>query len=302
MFKSKKIRWIIIVTIGIIFTLIGVIRVGLFRLGEQKTETIKSETHFMSSLKNNSKPQVVPGTQKRLSPREEVIKQIMESHVDYKKFYLDDKHKEVIIVGYGSNDIREILDGIAINHPEHDKKESLLRYGGGILAFESTKETVKLLWESNERIVGDEPKIEVIDINNDGYNEVISLWRHGEGTSKNPHTWSLWIHSWRGNTFELISPLIIAIPHRNNKIVPYKEALSSKRYDSLFFGDYVAYKDLDNDKIAEVIVHERRLIRTLPEEKPFPEAYLEASDLFEVLYKWNGKEFYPWQDRKINAP
>ncbi len=136
-----------------------------------------------------------------------------------------------------------MIDGKAlylVGYPEGGGEYYIRKVGipyqdwGGVIVFEQAgKDTFNLLWESNEAITrgnGDYSRFQ--DINNDGIDEIIIT--DITGTSS---TTSILIYMWQDNTFKIVTP--------TEKIG--KNTFTSIAADSAYL------KDLDNDKIDEII-------------------------------------------------
>jgi len=153
------------------------------------------------------------------------------------------------------------------------------RRGPGLLVFKIENDEIKKIWESSEEIFLDIPRIEVRDITGDGNNEILAFWSDGKVEG-------LDIYSWTGTTFQYITPQEeLTSPDGVTRLVPG-------------FGSYdggIAVKDLDGDKIEEVIIIETKSIGINPETDESIDEY------YRKIYKWNTekKEYYLWKEEKI---
>lgn len=171
--------------------------------------------------------------------------------------------------------------------------EKVEDYGlGGILVMEKTDSGPKLLWNSVFEMREVPNRIKVRDINNDGIKEILSYWDY---LSRYFYK-DLWVFQYNKDShrFRLITPLerggeFIPLEEFDKKVLGYREITN---FYPLFHGQKVELKDLDNDQIDEVKVVE---IDDYRQDSPNEAEYPHMKNT--KIYKWNGKEFYLWQDK-----
>jgi len=147
---------------------------------------------------------------------------------------------------------------------------------GGIVVFEIINNKPLIFQEIQSDVLLTGPVLETRDITNDDKIEILANW--SDGTINN-----LFIYSWAENNFKLISPITESTsPFSGKKIKGYRFVVRR--------GD-IQVKDLDGDNIDEVII----LGGTTRDEMDN-----EISIESETIYKWNGEEYYLWEEEKIN--
>lgn len=148
--------------------------------------------------------------------------------------------------------------------------------GGGIMIFEIKEKQPKIIWESTEYITLTMPEtLDVKDITNDKRVEIISTWSDGKVSI-------LYLYSWNGEIFEYITPL----KKSTSKYAP------TNSYSPIFGisrGD-IQIKDLDGDNIYEVIISGGTTRDEMGNEVPIDS---------ETIYKWNGEEYYLWEEELV---
>lgn len=198
-----------------------------------------------------------------LPPKELSYKEMKEQEIiiskgkGYQKFSLEENGKKNIIIDYYP--------------PEYYFIPKEKQHDGGIMVFEvNDNGSIKKIWESNDKISLSIPRMEIRDVTRDGKNEILAFWSNGRSEN-------LYIYSWTGSTFILISPLI------DSGIIPIFNADEGK----------IEVKDIDNDHIEEIIVIKDK---TLSFDKETLEMIIET---YRQIYKWNGQEYYLFKEEKI---
>jgi len=202
-------------------------------------------------------------TGQQLSQKEITERKIIESKGEgYPKYALEEgKEKNIVIAVYPSDRMEKSLP--------LEK-----RIGPGILVFKIENGEVKKIWESTEEIYLTLPRIEVRDITGDGKNEILVFWSNGKFEN-------LYIYSWTGVDFM--------------NITPFEET----GMISVFNADegYIEVKDIDGDKIEEVIMITARSIGW--DEK----AAESINEYYRQIYKWNPvkQQYYLWKEETVKA-
>jgi hypothetical protein len=211
-----------------------------------------------------------------------------EGEKKYKVYQLFEEDTEKFIEAYQANYLGSGYVPV--------KSEKVEDYGrGGVLVMEKTNSGSKLLWNSIFDMREVPMKIEVRDINKDGVKEILSYWQAGKFDV------GLWIFSYNrtGKSFHLITP-IFKYQIGGDRIVLKLSELENRNFSlneirslhPLFAAQDIQVKDFDNDQIDEVKIIELDDYRQdSPNEAEYP--HMKNTK----IYKWNGEEFYLWQDK-----
>jgi len=253
-----------------VFIIVSLLAVLLLSLSYLERESNKSKG---SSQLEDSKPPI-----ELLAERDRILQDIESKKGEgYQRYSVT------------SEDIQDKI--IVVYHDKFNGEPTRkgLRDFGGILVVKVNNVGVPHVeWEVRSDMFRDIPfKLEVRDITNDGNNEILSWW----GAGVRLDSYILWIYSWTGETFRLISPLISL-----GKRIDVSETEDPTIYDSEFGGSAVKVDDIDDDSIDEVIVENIIPTKRDPD-LPYAASILEADRLTKI-YKWNGKEYYLWQEKR----
>jgi hypothetical protein len=212
-----------------------------------------------SSIINNDPEPVLPLGQ---ITRNDAIKHIEWAYRNgkpYQQFSLEkDGPKDYVVTFYQPN-FRD----------ENVKKEER---NGGIIVFKVTNKTPIIFWEIGNPVDLTRPGIEARDITNDGYVEITADW--SDGTIDN-----LFIYSWTGSNFKLISP---------TTIVKWPDLTTSVGYIFVVRMGDIKIKDIDDDNIDEIIISGGTTRDEIGNETPIES---------ERIYKWNGSEYHLWKQK-----
>ena len=194
--------------------------------------------------------------------RDEAIKHVEWAYRNgkpYEQFALTkDGPKDYVVTFYQPNPRDE-------NIPYNERR-------GGILVFHISDNKPVLVWESKDDITLTRPTIGVRDITKDGKIEIMATW--SDGTIDN-----LFIYSWTGNEFTLISPTtVVKLPFSNKEATGY--IFDIRRGD-------IQVKDLDGDNIDEVTIS-----GGVTRDKNDNEIPIIGR---EEIFKWNGTKYYLWK-------
>ena len=174
----------------------------------------------------------------------------------YPRYSLDGKENNIIITYYSPYFASELKED----------------WSGGIIVFKIENGQIRKIWESTDEILLSIPRIEVRDITGDGKSEILAFWSDGK-------TEILYIYSWTGDNFKLITPITSFVSPGNRKII-----------SGPIFGSYdggILAKDIDGNKLEEVII----IV-----EDPYGEG-----ENYQRIYKWDieNKEYYLWKEKNI---
>ena len=203
-----------------------------------------------------------------LLPFGQITREERINHVDwtyangkqYEQFSLTDAGERKYVVTFYQPNFRDS------NIPEKE------RYGG-VLVFEISNGNPKLIWESTENVTLTRPTVDVRDITGDRNAEIIANWSDGK-------TSILYIYSWNGSDFKLITPL-----RKVEGLIGGSGNLYSPVFGASSGGD-IQVRDIDGDSIDEVIL-------TGPSV---------SGGFISNIYKWDGVSYYQWKTEKTQNP
>lgn len=197
--------------------------------------------------------------------REDAIK-----HVEWT--YRNDKlYDQFALTKDGSKDYTVVF--YQPNYRDKDVRKEERK--GGIIVFKITNKKPVIFWEIGNLVDLTRPLIETRDINNDGRVEITADW--SDGTIDN-----LFIYSWTGNEFKLISP---------TTIVKWSDSTTSIGYIFVVRRGDIQIKDIDNDNIDEIIISGGTTRDEIGNEIPVEE---------KRIYKWDviKQEYFLWKEEK----
>jgi hypothetical protein len=150
------------------------------------------------------------------------------------------------------------------NHPEDEKN----KFRGGVIVFTYDGKKINIIWESRENFYENVGETEFKDIDNDSVDELIL--KGGYGSRQSPN---YYIYKWKNDQFNLINPN------------PESNDIS----DRLMIGDGADLRDVDNDKIYEVVT-------VVEKDKYDPESTKRYT------YKFNGSYYFLWKEELNKEP
>lgn len=199
----------------------------------------------------------------------------------YPKGFLSQELDNVVAVIYLPNFLlpEEVSNINQLNHPEEKIWGKQIR--GGVIVFQIKNMEVKKIWESQETMGDPFGRVEFVDLNGDGSDELLVRWSNGKADK-------LWIYKWFNPDFKLISPF-----------EEFTELTGEKTQIFAFAGNNIQINDVDNDKTYEIMLPFIKIIKYLPDEEGFLTIPVKENSI--RTYKWDGTEkpYYLWKEEKI---
>lgn len=204
------------------------------------------------------------------APRQFLLKQLNTNGEEYIKHLTSTTNiidKKIYAEYYPENISQEVFEKKLTQYYNHSEDE-MGKFRGGIIVFTYDEKIVNIIWESKEIFSEWVGRVEFKDIDNDSIDELVL--KGGYGSPQNP---DYYIYKWKKDGFYLINPH----PESNN--------LS----DRLMLGNGADLRDVDNDKIYEVI--------TVVEEDKY-----DPKSVKRYTYKFNGFYYYLWKEEPNKEP
>jgi len=205
------------------------------------------------------KPDSQPANNEPSLPFGQITRQGIIDHVEWT--YANGKQYEQYSLTKGG-EAKYVIAFYQPNPRDHDIPREERR--GGIIVFEITNNSPKLIWESTEYITLTRPTIDVRDITDDGNAEILANWSNGKVST-------LYIYSWDNAGIKLITPI---------KKVEGLIGGSGNLYAPIFSSSWdIQVKDLDADSVDEVLLISPTV----------------TSEFSTSIYKWDGSQYYFWK-------